>query len=414
MAGEPNTIAYMTSAYARASDTFIRGEVRELRRLGYRVETFSIRSPEAEEDLAGEVARERRSTDYILNHGAPRLLYAFLKMAGRSPIRMIRALRLAWRTAVPGVRGAFLELAYLIEASYLAERLLSEEVEHIHNHFGEGCASVTMLASLLSGVPYSLALHGPSVFFDPIHYCLGEKVARSAFTACVSHFCMSQCMAFTAPTAWNRLRLVRCGVGEEFLSREPEPIPESSRVVCVGRLSSEKGHLILVRAVARLKETGRSVSVRVVGDGPMRAAIEAEARQLGVEESFEVLGWAGAEVVKAEILASRALVVSSFAEGLPVVIMEALALGRPVLTTRIAGIAELVTPSECGWLVAPGAVEELSSALEELLSAPTAQLEEMGRRGRQRVVRLHDAAAEAKKLAGHIDESIRATRRRGL
>jgi glycosyltransferase involved in cell wall biosynthesis len=414
MAGEPNTIAYMTSAYARASDTFIRGEVRELRRLGYRVETFSIRSPEPGEDVGAEVARERRSTDYILDHGAPRLLYAFLRMAVRSPIRMISAIRLAWRTAVPGVRGAFLELAYLVEASYLAERLLNEGVRHIHNHFGEGCASVTMLASLLSGVPYSLALHGPSVFFDPVHYCLGEKVARSDFTTCISHFCMSQCMAFTAPEAWDRLRLVRCGVGEKFLSQEPQPIPEISQIVCVGRLSPEKGHLILVRAVARLAATGRSVSVRVVGDGPMRTAIEAEARQLGVGESFHVLGWTDAEAVKAEILASRALVVSSFAEGLPVVIMEALALGRPVLSTRVGGIAELVTPSECGWLVAPGAVDELSCALEELLSASTAELEEMGRRGRQRVARLHDAAAEAKKLAGHIDESIRTARGRGL
>jgi colanic acid/amylovoran biosynthesis glycosyltransferase len=391
-------IAYITSIYARASDTFIRNEVVALRRRGHTVHTYSIRKAEEDQHVSDEVRREQASTDYILSHGAAPLLRAFAATAVGAPGALLRAARLAWAIRVPGLRGSVLALAYLVEAAYLARSLRARGVQLLHNHIAENSATVAMLASSLSGIPFSMTVHGPGIFYNPQKWSLATKIARSAFTVCITSFCKSQCMVFADQRDFDKLHVVRCSVTEEFTNVAALPIPAAPRLVCVGRLCPEKGMLLLVQAVARHIAAGGRCELRFIGDGPSRKPIEQLIEAHGLQQSVRLLGWQGSDVVRSEIEASRALVLPSFAEGLPIVIMEALALGRPVVTSRIAGIPELVRDGDNGWLVAAGSVDELVAAIGAVSAADPDALAAMGRRGAQAVRTMHDLETEIGKL----------------
>jgi colanic acid/amylovoran biosynthesis glycosyltransferase len=405
---EPMTLAFMTSVYARSSDWFVRGEVAQMRALGCTVHTFSIRRPAARELVSDEVRREHAATEYILAAGVVRLLMAWLRTAVRSPRRALAAARIAIRIGTPGLKGRLWPFAYLVEAAYLAERLTAKRVEHLHNHIAEGSASVAMLASVLSGIPFSMTIHGPSEFDRPTLIALDEKIHRSAFTVAISEYGRSQLYRWCEHADWSKIHVVHSGLHDSFLDIGPTPIPESRQIVSVGRLAEAKGLPLLVEAARRLAADGLSFELVLIGDGPLRATIEGLVARHGLQEQIRLTGPLGTEAVRAEILRSRALVLPSFAEGLPMVLMEALALGRPVIATYVAGIPELVVPGECGWLIPAGSVEALTEAMRDALLAPTEELERLGRAGAARAAREHRGAVEAAKLARLFNQSRKA------
>jgi len=398
------TIAYLNSLYARAGDTFIRAEVRLLREFGHTVHTFSVREPDASELVGEDIRDEHARTDYILRHGLVRLaacaVLEFLRVPGKTLASLALALRCGW----PGIRGRLWPLAYFFEACYLSRQLREKRVDHLHDHNGEGCAFVAMLASMLSGVPYSLTIHGPGEFDRPEQLRLGEKVRRSTFVVAISEYGRSQIQRWADPADWRKIKVVRCGVRSGNAGDESIGAFSSRRLVCVGRLSAEKGHLVLIEAIARLKAVP-AFEVVIVGDGPMRGAIEASTAALRVQDRVTMKGWMSSADVHAEIARSCAMVLPSFAEGLPVVLMESFALGRPVIATAIAGIPELVEPGISGWLVPAGSVDGLAGALRELLSTPPERLSSMGRAGHARVRERHDQQAEVRKLEALIEGS---------
>lgn len=393
-------IAYLTSVYARASDTFIRNEVIELRQRGHTVRTFSIRRDGADGKVSEEVRREQASTTYILEQAPWHLLLALAQMCVLRPAAMWRASALAWRTRTLGVKGTLLQMAYLVEAAFLARELQRAKIEILHNHIAENSANVAMLASLISGVPYSMTVHGPGIFYHPRQWALGEKIARAAFTATITEFCKSQCMLFSDAAHWSKLNVVRCAVGPDFRVDKLAAIPEQPRLVFVGRLCAEKGLGILVEAAARLAASGVQFELALIGDGPLRPDVEQVIQARGLQGAITLLGWRSSEGVRREVEASRALVLPSFAEGLPVVIMEALALGRPVISTQIAGIPELVVHGQNGWLVPAGSVDALVTALREAVLSPVGAIEAMGQAGANRVGQLHNFSQEMDKLEG--------------
>jgi glycosyltransferase involved in cell wall biosynthesis len=311
---------------------------------------------------------------------------------------------LAWRTSARGIKGRIWSIAYLLEAAFLAERLRAKRVQHLHNHIGQNSAAIAMLASHLSGVPYSLTIHGPDEFDQPIQLALGEKIARSAFTVAVCEFGRSQLMRWAAPEQWEKIRVVHCGVDASFLDQTPEPPVETARFVNIGRLTEAKGQLLLIQAAAKLAEAGEKFEIVLIGDGPLRSRLEQETDRLGLRDRVTFLGWRSAADVRAQIVRSRALVLPSFAEGLPVVIMETLALGRPVIATYLAGIPELVRPGESGWLVPAGSVDELAMAMRAAIHVSAEELARMGACGARAVNERHNAATEARK----IEDMIRA------
>lgn len=397
---EPLRLAYLTSAFARPSDTFVRSEVDRLRERGIEIKTYSIRRPTVDADADVNVREHQANTEYLLEAGPFRLLIAATLCAIQQPKQFFNATRLAWQTCAPGIRCIILQAIYLIEAVYLAKCIQQSEIKHLHNHIGENSATVAMLAACLADIPYSLTIHGPAIFLAPERWALGAKLDRAAFTACISSFCRSQCMMFAKPSNWHRLHVVRCAVGESFLDVPQRAAEETTTplIVCVGRLCTEKGQSLLVNAVGRLAAEGQSMRLLLVGDGPLRETIESRIKELKLAEQVEITGWQSSERIRELLLQATAMVLPSFAEGLPIVLMEALALECPVITTNVAAIGELVTQGQNGWLLPPGEVESLTSALRELLAMCPEQLAELGCRGRQKVLELHHPNDQATKL----------------
>jgi glycosyltransferase involved in cell wall biosynthesis len=391
-------IAYLVNLYPKVSHSFIRREIAGVEACGIQVARFSIRSCSSE--LIDETDKlELEKTQVVLEIGMFRLLFSLLRLALTRPMRFAIAFKLMLQVSRFSDRSLWHHLAYLAEASVLIDWFSDSGIAHIHAHFGTNSTTVAMLCHTLGGPSYSFTVHGPEEFDKLKIIALEEKIKRATFVVAVSSFGKSQLYRWCHHQQWSKIHQIHCGVDELFLTQPPIPIPKAPRLVCVGRLCEQKGHLLLVEAARRLTAEGLPLKLVLVGDGPLRSQIETQIAQLNLQDSIEITGWASNSQVQQQILNSRAMVLPSFAEGLPVVIMEALALGRPVISTYVAGIPELVAPGICGWLVPAGSVEALTAAMRSALQLPEEQLEHMGRVGAGRVAQHHNAALEAKKLA---------------
>jgi colanic acid/amylovoran biosynthesis glycosyltransferase len=399
------TIAYLVNQYPKVSHSFIRREIAGIEACGIQVARFSIRSC-GSELVDEEDKRELEKTRFVLGIGKVGLLFALLRVAITRPIRFLSALWLMIQVGRKSDRGVLRHLAYLAEACVLLGWFSELGIAHVHAHFGTNSTTVAMLCRALGGPPYSFTVHGPEEFDKAEALALTEKIKRAAFVVAISSFGKSQLYRWCEHEQWSKIQVIHCGVDDMFLTQAPIPVPDQPRLVCVGRLCEQKGHLLLLEAAGQLVAEGLSFMLVLVGDGPLRTEIETMITRLGLQDHVEITGWASNSEVHQHILASRAMVLPSFAEGLPVVVMEALALSRPVISTYVAGIPELVEPEICGWLVPPGSVEALTNAMRTALQLPVEKLEQMGRVGAFRVAQQHDAAIEASKLAALFRSNI--------
>ena len=394
----PLPIGYLTNVYPKVSHSFIRREIAALERQGFKVHRFSIRaSGEELPDPADQMEAEQ--TIVLLDGPRMRLFAAFLTLFFRRPYRFAQALVLALGAGLRGHSGLIRSIAYLMEACLLVRMMEEAGIRHVHVHFGTNPAAVARLAHALSGITYSMTLHGPDEFDAPASLLLSEKMASASFVVAVSDFGRGQLMRWARMADWPKIKVVRCGLERRLLEEEPPTasLPNSNILVCVARLSSQKGLNLLLEAAAEVARD-HLFSLRIIGDGEMRPQLETQIRTLGLERRVTLTGWRDAESVRREILSARALILPSFAEGLPVVIMEALALGRPVVATCIAGIPELVD-EQCGWLVPAGSRPALAEALREALDCHPGRLACMAEIGRERVLRNHNADRNAAQLA---------------
>ncbi len=390
-------IAYLTGEYPRATDTFIQREVAALRALGLKVETCSVRRTGPAHMVGPEQHTEAARTFYLLGATAnPARSLAAHAAALTRPGRYLRALALAWRSAPRGLRGRLYNLIYFAEAAVLARHLRVRGITHLHNHIAKSSCTVAMLASTLSGIPYSFTLHGPDIFFAPEHWRLDEKIARAKFVVCISQFCRSQAMLFSRPADWEKLHVVHCGIHPARYG--PGAGRTGDQLLFVGRLAAVKGVPVLLDALAAVRKIRPDLHLTLIGDGPDRAALEARVREMGLADAVTFAGYKAQDEVATTLQSVDALVLPSFAEGVPVVLMEGMAAGLPVVATQVGGVGELVTHSETGLLVPPGDSEALAAALLHLMEDGEAR-RRMGRAGRKKVVTDFDVGQEAARLA---------------
>lgn len=396
-AGPPDRIrvAYLTNVYPKTSHSFIRTEIEALTRAGIEVERITIRRSEDVLVDPRDVAEAGR-TAALLDGNHLGLALSGLRLFARSPLRAVAALRLAMTGA--GAPDLLRALVYFAEAAVLAERMRRAGVRHVHVHFGTNPAAVARIASRMGPLTYSFTVHGPDEFDAPLALELPGKIADAAFVAGVSDYGRGQLMRWSDTRHWRRIEVVRCSVARSFLESVPASVDADSRtLVCVARLSAQKGITLLVEAAALIARDQR-FEIRLIGDGEQRATIEKRIAELGLADRVRLLGWRSSDEVRREIAAARALILPSFAEGLPIVLMEALALGRPVVATAIAGVPELVDARN-GWLIPSGSVDALADALRAVLRADPERLRAMGAVGRERVLRLHDPDRNAARMA---------------
>ncbi|MFT3852370.1 MAG: glycosyltransferase [Ilumatobacteraceae bacterium] len=397
------SVGYLVSQYPAASHTFIHREVEAVRAAGVTVHTFSVREPAANERATAADAEAFATTTYLLPIGLSRYARAHAGLAVRRPVRYSRTLLRAVRHRVPGLRSFVYAFVYFAEAGVLADELRRRgDVDRLHNHFANAGAIVGMLAAELAGVPWSLTLHGISETDYPAGNLLAEKIAAADVVACVSQFGRAQAYRLTDPSEWPKLCIVRCGIDTGAL---PAAVPKlgdgggagsaPTRLVCVGRLSPEKGHHGLIDAFATVVGTGRRATLALIGDGPERPAIVAQIERLGLGDVVELRDRLPERETLEVVAASDVLVLASFMEGLPVSLMEALALGRPVVAPRVAGVPELVVDGAHGLLFTPGDWDELAACLARLVDEPALR-KELGDAGPARIAErfdVHDSAA---------------------
>ncbi|MEO7495948.1 MAG: glycosyltransferase family 4 protein [Massilia sp.] len=394
-------VGYLVNEYPKVSHTFIRREMLELEAQGFLVHRYALRGFDGMLADAADL-HERDRTAYLLRNGMRGLALDALRALLDRPLLVLGALRMALRMARRADRSLSYHLVYLAEACRLSAWMRRDRVQHLHAHFGTNPAEVAMLAAHIGQLPFSFTVHGPEEFDKPAALHLADKIRAAAFVVAISSFGRSQLFRVVEHAQWHKIKVVHCALEPAFHAGAGVPPPQVPRLVCVGRLCEQKGQLLLLDAVAMLVARGIVIDLVLAGDGEMRASIEARIRQLHLGDMVSITGWIDSGQVREIILGARALVLPSFAEGLPVVLMEAMALGRPVLTTWVAGIPELVRHGLDGWLFPAGDVDALAGALQAVLAATPGDLELMGKQARRRVLQRHAITPQVAKLAACI------------
>jgi glycosyltransferase involved in cell wall biosynthesis len=392
------TIAMVTGRYPGLSQTFIDREVRALREMGVDLITVTVRSPDPQA-LSGQFQHEEAGRVFRLLDSAKRPGHVVEAMyqALRHPRRLAATARLAIHTCPAGARAVALQLAYFAEAILLGPHLRTSNVKHLHNHLGDSSGTVTMLAAELTRIPFSMTLHGPEIFQSAQRWRLDAKVARAHFVACISEFGRQQAMRFSDEAHWHKLKVVRCGVNPSLYAAAPTAERTSRDLLFVGRLEERKGVDILLDAVALLKASGSDVRLKIVGNGPQREALQRQTAALSLAAVVTFAGTKDEAAVAEALRYSDVLVVPSLSEGLPVVIMEALASGVPVVASAVDGIPELVREGETGRLVPPSDPQALAKTIEQMLKDPGLR-QRLGDAGRKLVATKHDAESNTLEL----------------
>jgi glycosyltransferase involved in cell wall biosynthesis len=400
-------VGYVVSAYPAVSHAFIQREVVALRETGRRVDVFSVHRADPSVVLSQQDEQELAHTTSILPVAPGKVVAAHVRAFARAPRAYLSTLRYALAQSPRGMRARLWQLFYFAEAILVWHECDARGIRHLHAHFANVGADVAWLASAFGahadprgGWRWTFTMHGCVEFWSVDRFNLVRKVAAADRVLCISEYTRAQLMALCDPDDWAKLDVVHCGV--DVTQYRPAAVaPRAAgpvRIVAVGRLSHEKGHPVLIRAFARLRARGLDVQLTLIGDGPFRDRLTELARSLGVDDALSFEGAVGQDDLPAHLQRADVFCQPSFAEGIPVVLMEAMASGLPVVSSAVAGIPELVEHGSTGLLVPPGRADLLADALAALVEDP-ARRREMGRAGRAVVEHSFDIGQVAQQIA---------------
>ena len=363
-------LAYLVSRYPAVSHTFISREIAQLRALGHMIHTASINPPDRALERMDDAERQEALATYgVKEHGAVGALTALAYWAIRAPLRLLRVMRIGSQTASP-LRG----LAYAVEAAMAGKWMADNQLAHLHVHFGNAGASVGVLVKALTDCHLSLTIHGPDEFDDVPGQQLAKKMAAADVVVCISQFARSQLMRISSPDDWPKFKVCRLGVDPaQFMGARILANRDYANLLCVGRLTPAKGQVLLVQACARLRDAGVSFSMNLVGDGPDRGRVEAAVAHYGLKELVKLSGSLTQLGVREALSEADIFVLPSLAEGIPVVLMEAMCSHVPCISTPVNGIPELIEHNHTGLLATPGDVDSLVTQLLHLCGSREAR-----------------------------------------
>jgi glycosyltransferase involved in cell wall biosynthesis len=398
-------IAYLCSEYPAISHTFIYREIESLRKAGMTVFTASIHKPEKLDIMTQDEQAEAANTLMVLSQPVTSIAGAHLHCFLKNPSGYLRMARDAVRLLFTGPKNPVKAAAYFAEAGILLRWAHQNSITHIHEHFGNPTAIVAMLMKRYGGITFSISVHGPDIFYTVDSALLPEKVKEAVFVRCISHYCRSQIMRISEVGQWNRFHIVRCGINPELYTPRPEPANLVPELLCVGRLTPAKGQHILIEACAMLDKSGVPFHLTFVGDGPDRESLKSYAQSAGITGKVLFTGALGQDKVRGHYDRADIFVLASFAEGVPVVLMEAMAKEIPVISTRITGIPELIEHEEDGLLAVPGDPHDLAAQIGKLLENRELRTR-FGKAGRQKVIAMYNQHKNNDLLAGHFQNEL--------
>ena len=385
------------------SHTFFLNEVIQLQKLGLTIDTASINNPDRDFAAMSAIEQvEAQRTLYIKSGGAKKAISSLLDALLHKPSVLVRGLSHSLRLGNGSPSATLKSLFYAVEALILGSWMRKHGHSHLHVHFGGPVASVALLCAQMWDVSYSITIHGPDEFFDIEKFHLSEKISQAAMVLCISNYCRSQLMRITNPVHWDKMHVVHLGVDPAlFVPAIKSNANDVVQIACVGRLVPAKGQMILLKACLALRTKGVNFHLRMVGNGTDRHELEAFAQEHSLPVTFE------GSRTHAEILeflnVTDIFVLASFAEGVPVALMEAMSMQVPCVSTKIAGIPELIRDGIDGFLVSASAVDELENALERLI-ADSALRSKFGKSAREQVLNEFNLPKNAQLLADTFAE----------
>jgi glycosyltransferase involved in cell wall biosynthesis len=404
-------VAYLVSRYPAMSHTFILREVVELRRLGMEIETVSINPPDRSAERLSEVERTEAARTYCLKGlSKAGIMGAMAAELLANPLGCLKGFAMAVRLGGGSAMATLWRLFYLVEAVLVGRWMRKLGIRHLHVHFATPAATVALLAAKVFGIRFSMTVHGPDEFYDVTEYHLREKIESALFICTIGSYCRSQLMKLSEPRHWSKIVVSPLGVDTAVFSKTGKSAGGSGafQILCVGRLVAAKGQAVLLEAMAKLLREGRRIQLTLAGDGPGRGQLEAAAEEFGIGEYCCFLGGVNPDAVRTLYAAAQLFVLPSFAEGIPVVLMEAMAMEVPCISTFVNGIPELIESGVHGLLVCPADGVALSEAIARVMDdqALARSLGEAGRRQVMTKYELHRNVANLRSIFNsHLEEA---------
>jgi colanic acid/amylovoran biosynthesis glycosyltransferase len=415
--GPPPTmrVAYLLSRYPAVSHTFFLHEVLGLRARGMHIETASINLHDrAIEELPDLEAIEAKATLYIKSGNTGKMFRDVMSAIMRYPSAFARGLLALLNVKKLTFSQRAYWLFYLAEAMVVGRWMEERELNHLHVHFGGPVASVGMLAAAAWQVPYSLTIHGPEELLSVDAHHLREKVERASFVFYISDFCRSQLYQLTEPTEWGKFHVIRLGVDPVTLNPKSRSFsvssmyspPRTLELVCIGRLVPAKGHRTLLEAVRQLRDRGVYLRVTLIGSGTELTRLQNFVTAYGLDHAVTFTSALSHAQTLALLRKADIFALASFAEGIPVALMEAMSLGLPCVSTSVAGIPELIRAGIDGLLVPPANPQALADALESLVLDADLR-KSLGTSARQRVISQYNLPLNQELLAQTFETKLR-------
>ena len=362
-------LGYMVSAYPARSHTFIRREIEELEKRGFSVARYSQRKYDKSEILNDAEAAEYQRTWSIFPLPFVALCLCHLRVIAGDPRRYFSTLKWSVVRRPPGASGLMYALIYFIQAIYLAEQMRADDVQLVHAHFVNSGGYVAAIAARFLALPWGASVHGRSDFDFPGVHALAWVLKDADFLRCVSSFGASQAMRQCTPDYWHKIVVCYCGMPDSLIDKQAifKRGRQPATLLSVGRLSAEKGQYLLLKAASLLKSKGYACKLLIVGDGPDRQRLHQAVDTMHINDVCVFLGAVDEARVMQEMAAADVFVCPSLMEGLPQVLMEAMAVRVPVVAPYLAGIPELVGHKETGMLYPAGDVQQMAEAVASLL-----------------------------------------------
>ncbi|MBC7186568.1 MAG: glycosyltransferase family 4 protein [Calditrichaeota bacterium] len=410
-------VAYVLWKFPRFSETFIIHELFFLRDAGpgLQASLFAVKKGDAGA-LHPHVAELCKAAVYLPAWYAPRALWQMARVLVAFPDKVVCLVReLAILVGSLGSVRAKLyaagQAAYcLTKGLHLGCELRRQQVGHVHAHFAESGGLLAFVAARVAGISYSLTLHGHDIFFNPNPRLAAFLIRHSRFALTVSEF-NRRFLVAREPAAQERLRVLHCGIDLAMFRPQVQPQGGRLRILTVARLQPRKGIADLLEA-CRLLGDDVDYECVIVGDGPQRAELETKAAGYGIADRIHFLGARPQQEVVEELARASVFVLPSYSEGIPVSVMEAMAMQLPVVVTRVNGVPELVREG-AGILVEPGDVRGLAQALRRVAAMSPAERQEMGRTGRAVVEKEFNIRTQTRLLADLFLASLGAGREVG-
>ncbi len=404
-------LVYLISRYPAYSHTFIQREIEGLRQKGFIIHTASINRPDIPASaFTASDQKEYHNTFYIKSQSLLHILFVILLSLCKRPLKFFLGVGYALSLGKYDLKQCLYHVFYFVEALIVGHWMEAKQVSHLHVHFANPSASVALIASRIFPIKFSLTVHGPDEFYDVSFHHLLEKFAHAEFILCISNYARSQILRLLPPSHWNKCQIAYLGVDVEKyhssgpINKEPKA-KKPLRILCVGRLCANKGQRILFEAIKPLIAENLDLNLTFIGEGPDRADLEKQVQACGLNTHIRFTGALNADAVLDYYRQTDLFVLTSFAEGLPVVLMEAMAFEIPCIATAINGIPELITHEKNGLLVFASDVLQLSQALRKLNHDPALR-DTLGKQARLTITEKFNFSVNIDHLANLLSSNL--------